>query len=65
MKVDGFFSYFLKYYYALGIDKDRKRKENSTRLCHGMAKVAGKAVNANEPELLLFLIAQTFQNVLR
>jgi hypothetical protein len=34
-----------------------KREENSVLICLGMANVAGKAINANEPGCLFFLIA--------
>jgi hypothetical protein len=40
-----------------GLIKTGKREENSIRIYHGMANVAGKAVNANEPGFLLFLTA--------
>jgi len=40
-----------------GFIKTGKREENSTRISHGMANVAGKAVNVNEPGVLLFLTA--------
>jgi hypothetical protein len=40
-----------------GLIKTGKREENSTRIYYRMANVAGKAVNANEPGVLLFLTA--------